>query len=94
VNHVYPFIAPHLHPLQHGFMKGKSCATQLLKVYHSIGSILDRGGQIDIIFLDFSKAFDCVDHALLLYKLKMCYGFNDAFVKLFESYLFDRSHVY
>jgi len=72
-------------------MKGKSCATQLLKVYHSIGAILDRGGQIDIIFLDFSKAFDCVDHALLLYKLKMCYGFTDAFVKLFESYLSDRS---
>lgn len=91
VNHVYPLLAPHLHPLQHGFMKGKSCTTQLLKVYHSIGSILDRGGQIDIIFLDFSKAFDCVDHALLLYKLKMCYGFTDAFVKLFESYLSCRS---
>ena len=90
VNHVYPFLSPVLHNLQHGFLKNRSCTTQLLKVYHSIGTILDRGGQVDILYLDFSKAFDSVSHSLLLYKLEQFYGFTDLFIQLFESYLRQR----
>ena len=90
VNHVYPYLTPVLHKLQHGFLKKRSCTTQLLKVYHSIGAVLDRGGQVDIIYLDFSKAFDSVSHSLLLYKLENFYGFTDVFIKLFESYLRQR----
>lgn len=88
-DHVFTAVKAHIHPLQHGFMKGRSCATQLLNVYHDVGSNLDSGGQTDIVFLDFSKAFDSVSHVLLLHKLKM-YGFNGALLNWLRAYLSDR----
>ena len=55
---------------QHGFRKGKSCLTQLLNHYDKILSSLLRNDGTDTIFLDFSKAFDKVDHQILLQKVK------------------------
>ena len=55
---------------QHGFRKGKSCLTQLLKHYDNILSNLLQNNETDTIFLDFSKAFDKVDHQVLLQKVK------------------------
>ena len=74
---------------QHGFIKGKSCSTQLTGVYHEIGSHLDSSIQTDIIYFDFSKAFDSVSHRLLHYKF-IIYGFNGRLVDWFTSYLSDR----
>ena len=90
-NHLYPFVAPFIHHLQHGFMKHKSCTSQLLKVYNTIGSILDKGGQIDIIFLDFSKAFDCIDHTMLLYKLHNLFGIGGNLLMWIQDYLSGRT---
>ena len=45
---------------QHGFTKGRSCVTQLLDVMDAWTEILDEGGSIDIIYMDFMKAFDSV----------------------------------
>jgi len=90
-NYLFSHIGHLIHPLQHGFIKGRSCCTQLLKVYHEIGSILDNGGQIDLIFLDFSKAFDCISHDLLLFKLKHFYGLDEMFLAWASSYLHNRS---
>ena len=45
-----------------GFLAGRSCVTQLTSVLHYVGGQLDAGKQIDIIYLDMSKAFDKVDH--------------------------------
>ena len=90
-DHLFAYVAPVIHPLQHGFIKGRSCCTQLLKVYHDIGSILDNGGQIDIIYLDFSKAFDCISHELLLFKLNHFYGLSEDFLAWISNYLSDRS---
>jgi len=54
---------------QHGFRKNHSCETQLLETVQDLASSLNAGNQIDLILLDFSKAFDKVSHQLLLHKL-------------------------
>ena len=69
-------IKDQIYELQYGFSKGRSCISQLLKVYHNIGAILDKSGQIDIAYLDFSKAFDCMPHNLLIDKLEINHNIN------------------
>ena len=55
---------------QHGFRSGRSCVTNLLETLDYIGTILDRAGQVDCVYLDKSKAFDKVRHDLLVEKLR------------------------
>ena len=59
--------------LNHGFRSGYSCETQLVTTVHDLLGKFDSGSQIDIIILDFSKAFDTVPHSTLLHKMKL-YG--------------------
>jgi hypothetical protein len=47
---------------QHGFRKNRSCESQLIVTIHDIASKLERDSQVDIILLDFPKAFDKVPH--------------------------------
>ena len=63
-------------PSQHGFMKGRSCLSALLSVYDELINNLSncQPSCIDMIYLDFAKAFDKVDHGVLLHKLKK-YGY-------------------
>ena len=90
-NQLYPEVESRIHPLQHGFIKGRSCASQLVDVYHRIGATLDKGGQVDMIFLDFSKAFDCISHSLLIYKLQRQFGISGHLLGFIQSYLHERS---
>jgi hypothetical protein len=55
---------------QHGFMKGRSCATNLIEFMEVVTKAVDRGEAVDIFYLDFSKAFDTVPKERLLVKLK------------------------
>ena len=71
---------------QHGFLDGWSCVTQLTSVLHYIGGQLDAGKQIDIIYLDMSKAFDKVDHTKLLGRLQQ-FGTTGKLHNWFRSYL-------
>ena len=50
---------------QHGFVKHKSCVTNLLEALDIISEIVHRGFSIDLIFLDFAKAFDMVSLGLI-----------------------------
>ena len=61
----------------------------MLCVLHSIGQKLDKNEQTDIIYLDFAKAFDSVDHSILLQKLK-CYGVTGSILNWFTDYLKNR----
>ena len=89
-NHIIDTVKPLIHPLQHGFMNGKSCTTQLLEVYDNVGKCLDGGKQMDMIFLDFSKAFDSVNHTMLLHKLEKI-GFSGKLFNWLREYLHNRS---
>ena len=59
-----------LNNIQHGFRQGRSCLSQLLQHYDKLLDMLEEGNNADVIYLDFSKAFDKVDHGLLLRKMK------------------------
>ena len=74
---------------QHGFLRQRSCVTQLLSVLHTIGQSLDKNTQTDIVYLDFANAFDTVDHNILLHKLKH-YGVSGQLYAWFEDYLSGR----
>ena len=55
-----------LFPQQHGFHSKLSCETQLVELVSDISKELDVGNEVDACLLDFSKAFDRVNHAKLL----------------------------
>ena len=55
---------------QHGFRRNRSCLSNLLEFMEMVRERLDGGEQVDIIFLDFKKAFDKVPHKRLLLKLE------------------------
>ena len=54
---------------QHGFIRGKSTMTALLKYSNDLTYSLDKGMCVDSAYFDFSKAFDCVCHDFLILKL-------------------------
>lgn len=76
---------------QSGFRKNCGTATALAKVTDDIRSSLDRGQVSVLVFLDFSKAFDNVDHHILLSKLKSQFKFSARTCDLLHSCLSART---
>ena len=79
-----------LHPNQHGFRKKLSCETQLIQFIQDLSDTLNEKGQTDIIVMDFSKAFDKVDHQRLLLKLHRL-GINKDVITWIGSFLSGRT---
>ena len=71
---------------QHGFRSGRTCATQLLEALEDWTMAIDNGNTVDVIYLDFCKAFDKVSHRLLLYKLDT-YGIRGKALRWISNFL-------
>ena len=75
---------------QHGFRKEHSTITQLIIYLDELYSNFDDNVEQVLIYLDFAKAFNTVNHTILLDQLAL-YGLENNFLKLIFSYLSDRS---
>ena len=75
---------------QYGFINRRSTTLQLLFVLDEWREILDQGGTIDAVYLDFIKAFDKVPHECLLHKLS-AYGISDDLHNWIRSFLTGRT---
>jgi hypothetical protein len=71
---------------QHGFVKSKSCVTNLLETLDYISMALANGEPVDVLYTDFAKAFDSVPHRRLLLKLES-YGIRGKVLAWIKSYL-------
>ena len=75
--------------LQHGFTRGRSCLTNLLESFEEWTRALDEGYGVDVIFLDYRKAFDTVPHRKLMKKLKNI-GLTDKHLNWIRNFLTSR----
>lgn len=80
-----------LSPMQSGFRSFHSCTTAALKILDDLRLEYDEGHISYMCLLDFSKAFDSVDHKLLCMKLKNYFGFSETASTLINSYLSNRT---
>ena len=76
-------------PSQHGFVPNKACITNLLETLDTITDAVNKGYSVDLVLLDFAKAFDKVSHEKLIFKLE-AYGVNSMLVKWVRGFLSNR----
>ena len=75
---------------QHGFTKGKSCLTNLTAFYGDMTGWVDEGRAVNVVYLDFSKAFNTVSDDILLGKLRNC-GLDEWSVRWIKNWLNGRT---
>ena len=90
-DHMMDFLIKHklMNPSQHGFLKARSCLTNLLCFLEEITKWVDDGSPVDVIYLDFQKTFDKDPHQRLILKLKSP-GMGNSIVNWIENWLTDR----
>ena len=81
-----------LQDFQHGFRLGRSCLTALIDYFNTIVELLLTNQNVDVVYLDFAKAFDRVDHGVLLEKMKRI-GVSGKLYSWIESFLCNRKQV-
>ena len=92
-NRLYNFISKHdtLYANQYGFRTNHASYMAALNLTDKIAQGLDTNKTTAALFLDLSKAFDTIDHTILLNKLSL-YGIRGIALSWFKSYLSNRSH--
>jgi ribonuclease P/MRP protein subunit RPP40 len=74
---------------QHGFRMGRSCLTNLLDFMEVVTQHLDEGQPVDVVYLDFAKAFDKVPFCRLFKKLE-AHGIGDQVLEWVKKWLYGR----
>jgi len=74
---------------QHGFVHGRSCTIQLLKVIDKWNEIWNQERAVDVVYLDFANAFDTVPHICLMTKLAQ-YGVSGRHLDWIQQFLIGR----
>ena len=77
---------------QSGFRPNHSCETALVRITEKWLKALNEGEMVGVVLVDFKKAFDLVDHSILLNKMK-AYQLSMAAIHWFSSYLSDRRQL-
>lgn len=90
-NRIYHSVKNIITDTQHGFMSLRSTATNLAIITQYISSSLDIQRQVDVIYTDFSKAFDRIDHGILIQKIN-AFGFSNQSISFIKSYLANRKY--
>ena len=92
-NQLYSYFTKnnYLNTNQYGFRKNFSTEHAILELNERILSEFDKNNTALAIFLDLSKAFNTIDHKILLAKLN-CYGIQNSALKWFQNYLDNRKH--
>ena len=91
-NKIVEFMEAHelFNPSQHGFRLGRSCLSQLIAHYDAILELLANGCNVDVVYIDFAKAFDKVDFMIILKKIHHL-GVRGKIGKWIHSFLVNRS---
>ena len=82
----------HCSPCQSAYRPGHSTESALLKVVNDLFLSLNKGNISVLALLDFSTAFDTIDHPILVVRLHTDFGFTDTVLQWFSSYLTERTH--
>ena len=77
---------------QSAYRPGHSIEIALPKVVNDLFLSLNKGNISVLALLDFSSAFDTIDHPILVHGLHTDFGFTDTVLQWFSSYLTDRTH--
>lgn len=83
-NNLYP-------KFQSAYRSCHSTETALLRVHNDLLRVVDEGNEALVIPLDFSSAFDTIDHGILIHRLQNRYGFSGTVLSWFTSYLTNRT---
>ena len=89
-NRLLRHVLPYLNPAQHGFIPRSSCETNLAIFLNDAVTAIRNRNELHTVYMDLSKAFDSVDHSLLLYKLAIRFSIHGSLLALLDSYLKNR----
>lgn len=78
---------------QFGFRKNRSTNDALLTFQNEIITRVNKNEKVALVTIDYSKAFDCIDHSLMVQILRS-YGFQSDSLNLISSYLSDRNNTF
>lgn len=83
---IYSHVSPWIADERHGFLPKRSTTTNLISFTQIVNECIDKQGQVDVVLTDFAKAFDKVDHDIMLNKLHSL-GLSRELLLLLSSYL-------